>query len=107
SEAEQLPLHAGKGAALTLLGSNPLRKKMLPGLIHLQAHKATPREQTPAGTERFLYLLRGRLEVTVGEEKIPLAPGDSLYFQAHLPHWLKNAGSSPAAVLTVTTPPSV
>jgi quercetin dioxygenase-like cupin family protein len=39
-----------------------------------------------AGTAETLVVLTGSLRVTVGDETQELAPGDSLYFRADLPH---------------------
>ncbi len=97
----------GKGASFTILTSNALHKKMLPTLVTLQAGKNTSQERSPVGTERFLYLLKGAIDVEAGEERVTLKVGDSLYLQASLSHQLKNTGSGPAVVLSMMTPPSV
>ncbi len=97
----------GKGASFAILTSNALHKKMLPTAVTLQAGKSTSQEQAPVGTERFLYLIKGKLEVAVGNERVAMKTGDSLYLQASIPHHLKNTGSSPAVALSVMTPPSV
>ena len=97
----------GAGASFTILTSNALHKKMLPTLVTLQAGKTTAQEHAPAGTERFLYLLKGKLEVIAGEERVAMKSGDSLYLQASLPHHAKNNGPGPAVILSIMTPPSV
>lgn len=97
----------GKGASFTILTSNALHKKMLPTLVTLQTGKSTSQEQAPVGTERFLYLLKGKISVTAGEDRVAMKVGDNLYLQASLPHQLKNTGSGPAAALSILTPPSV
>ena len=97
----------GKGASFSILTSGGLRKKMLPVLIHLQPGKSSQREQAPAGAEKFLYLLKGKLEVTAGSEKVPMNEGDSLYLQASHPHSLRNIGAGNALALSVVSPPSV
>ena len=95
-----------KGTVLTLLASGSFQKKMLPALFTLSAHKSTASETGSAEVEKFLYLLQGHLELTVGKEKLTLKAGDSAYFQAACPHTLKNVGSSTAQVLVTTAPPS-
>ena len=97
----------GKGAGLTLLVSGSLRKKMLPALLGLQPGKSTSREQAPVGTETFIYLLKGKGEATIGKERITLNTGDTLYFQATLPHQLQNTSSSGLIALKVTSPPAI
>ncbi len=80
---------------------------MLPVLIHLGPKKNSEEQQDPSGTEKFLYILQGTIEVTVGKELHRLKAGDSLYFQAALPHQFRNAGSGSAQALSVSSPPAV
>ncbi|TCV92659.1 helix-turn-helix domain-containing protein [Biostraticola tofi] len=40
--------------------------------------------------EEYIYLLRGELEVTVGEQKNVLLPGDSMYYSAGVKHGFFN-----------------
>jgi uncharacterized cupin superfamily protein len=47
----------------------------------------------------LVYCLEGQLEYEVDEEVFPLAAGDSLIFEAHLPHRWRNAGESPSRSL--------
>ena len=42
------------------------------------------------GVEEYIYVLRGRLRATIGERMLILAEGDSLYFEADLPHAFSN-----------------
>lgn len=96
-----------KGWIATLLTTGSLRKKMLPSLIDLPAGKETSAAHDAPGTERFFYLLKGRLDVAVGKERFSLHPDDSLYFQGSLPHSIRNAGDAAALLLSVSSPPSV
>ncbi|MBI3317574.1 MAG: helix-turn-helix transcriptional regulator [Candidatus Omnitrophica bacterium] len=104
---EPARLLTGKGTDLTLLVSGALRKKMLPVTAALQPGKSTQPEQGSAGAEGFLFVLKGRLDLTVGKERVEMDAGDSAYFQASLPHQMKNAGSGTALVLRVTSPPTL
>jgi transcriptional regulator with XRE-family HTH domain len=99
-------LLTAKGVMARLLTTGSLRKKMLPALVSVPPGKATHPEHAAAGTEKFLYLLKGKLRVSVGKEEFLLQPGDSLYFQASLSHSLKNAGG-PLLALSVTCPPAL
>ncbi len=51
-----------------------------------------------AGHE-FILMLSGDLEFTLGEEKLVLHAGDSLYLDPHLPHRLKPLKNKPARFL--------
>ena len=47
------------------------------------------------GTEEFLHLTRGKLEVTSGEQTVEIKKGDSIHYRADLPHCLRNTGKGP------------
>ena len=94
-----------KGAAVTVLTSASLQKKMLPVLIQLGPRKSTSRERGPAGSERFVYLLQGQMQITAGEERFRLGPGDSAYLQASVPHSYSNVGASTLLAISVCCPP--
>jgi mannose-6-phosphate isomerase-like protein (cupin superfamily) len=51
-------------------------------------------------------VLRGKLEVTVGDQRRTLGPGDAFYFDSRLPHRFRNPGSEECEVVTACTPPS-
>ena len=55
--------------------------------------------------EKFGLVLRGILEVRVGEEVQQIRAGDSLYFPAHFPHSWRGMGKEPIEVIWVLTPP--
>jgi len=51
--------------------------------------------------EEFIYMLRGRLEVRVGDDVLTLAPHDSLYFSSRTPHAMRGLDNEPAEFLDV------
>ncbi len=51
------------------------------------------------GGKEYGYLLSGCLGVKIGFEEYELGPGDSISFDAHLPHRLWCIGSEPAVVI--------
>ncbi len=51
-------------------------------------------------------ILRGRLEVTVGEQIRTLSTGDAYLFNSRLPHRFRNTGSEACVVVSACTPPS-
>ena len=53
-----------------------------------------------AGQE-FIYMLKGRLEVFLGDQRHILNPGDSLYFSSEIPHGLRRLDNQPAEFLDV------
>ena len=52
----------------------------------------------------FVYCLEGYIAYTVESQRFVLGPGDSLLFEAHLPHRWQNTESVPARSLLVLCP---
>jgi transcriptional regulator with XRE-family HTH domain len=52
----------------------------------------------------FVYCLEGQLGYTVNGQEFILGPGDSLLFEAHLPHRWCNAGNVPSRSLLLLSP---
>jgi transcriptional regulator with XRE-family HTH domain len=55
--------------------------------------------------EEFQYVIRGKVEVMVGENRNVLGPGDSLHFNSSIVHKLKNLSSQKAELLVVLYTP--
>ncbi len=55
--------------------------------------------------EEFVYVLKGKLEVTVGDKIHKLSPGKSLHFNSSVPHMLRNPGSDKSELIVVLYTP--
>ena len=51
-----------------------------------------------AGTEEYITVFSGDVEIRVGEEAFCLGEGDSLRFRADAPHGYRNVGEGPASL---------
>lgn len=51
-------------------------------------------------------VIRGALEVTVGDQRRVLYAGDAYYFDSRLPHRFRNLGDEDAEVISTCSPPS-
>ncbi len=51
--------------------------------------------------EEFIYVLEGQIEFTYGDETCILNAGDSMYFDAHVPHSGISRGETQAKVLII------
>lgn len=91
-------------ASAVLLAKQLSGKQMFPQLITLQPEGKTSLEQSPAGTERWVFCLEGGVNVWVGSASYPLTQGGTLYFKASLPHRFENSGSATAKLISVTSP---
>jgi mannose-6-phosphate isomerase-like protein (cupin superfamily) len=75
-------------------------------LIRLSKGACTRKEESPHGSEKFVYLLDGKIEAVIGSEKYPLGRNDSLYFASNTPHYFRNTGNSDASLIVVCCPSS-
>jgi quercetin dioxygenase-like cupin family protein len=55
--------------------------------------------------EEFIYVLKGKIEVMVGENKNSLGPGDALHFNSSIVHRLRNISSEKADLLVILYAP--
>jgi transcriptional regulator with XRE-family HTH domain len=69
---------------------------MTPGALELA-------EPHAPGTTENLTVVQGEVEIVVGGERSQLAVGDSVYFQADVPHSYRNAGTDKAVMFLVMT----
>lgn len=53
--------------------------------------------------EEFLEVTQGHLEIRLGRERLEMAPGDTLHFDASIPHMGRALGPAPAHLLMVHT----
>lgn len=51
-----------------------------------------------------VFCLEGQLTYVIDDQAFLLGPGDSIFFEAHLPHRWENTGSKPARLLLVLCP---
>jgi len=85
------------GAGMTSLGAEPF-------IVILEAHADSgPAPIVHTGRE-FVYCLEGKVSYQIEEQEYQLEPGDSLFFEAHLPHRWANAGLQPSRSLLVLCP---
>jgi transcriptional regulator with XRE-family HTH domain len=85
------------GAGLTLRGGQPLLVALEPDA------DSGPTPIVHTGHE-LVYCLEGRLSYTIQEKSYLLEPGDSLIFEAHLPHRWRNAGDTIMRSLLIICP---
>ena len=98
-------VHQAGKHSIAMLTTDILKKKLMPVLITVEPGGSTHREEAKVGTERFLYVLDGVLEARIGDAAHPLKRGSTLYFDASIPHSLRNVGRRTAKCLSVVTPP--
>jgi len=94
-------------ASYCMLTNRVLSKKMMPIMIKIAAGGGSTAEQLPKGTEKFIYILKGRLDVVMSKQTLTLKKGETLYFDASCLHHYKNSGQEEVEALCVITPPAL
>jgi transcriptional regulator with XRE-family HTH domain len=91
-----------------LLTRSIFQKKMQPLISKIKPGGSLDEKeglQHPAGSEEFVFVLKGELEFLLDGEIINLKEGDTLYFYGDLPHRWLNKSKKIAEVLFIWTPP--
>ena len=100
--------------AYTKRTDNYAYKTLTPGAEnkHLKAfHVTVDPEQKHSGVgyrhegEEFVYVLRGKMEVTIGEHSQVLKPSDSLHFNSGIQHSMRNTSKETAEMIVVIYQP--
>lgn len=94
-----------KSATSEVLASKIMNKKMMPILIRINKGSATHKEETKPSVEKFVYVLDGKIEAILGEERYNLTKDDTLYFESSIPHHFRNTGNGEARMLAIISPP--
>lgn len=85
------------GAGMARFGAEPL-------IVTLEANADSGVNPIVHTGREFVYCLEGRVAYTVDAETYVLEPGDSLLFEAYLPHRWKNSDAKPSRLLLVLCP---
>lgn len=96
-------VHSEK-SSYEILTPNVLAKRMMPILLKIEPGGQTNTEQNPSGSEKFVYILEGAIEVRVDKTTYPLTRYHALYFNASLKHKFINKTNVTAKVICVSTP---
>jgi quercetin dioxygenase-like cupin family protein len=72
----------------------------------LEPGGSTKQEENPEGTEILLIGTKGKITAHVHTETHIVAPGDSVYFKSHLPHYFENKEKKTAKGIIVQNPKS-
>lgn len=99
--------HHDKSFQLELLTSESGKKKISPFLLTLQPGGRTGTEHHDRETEKFVYALEGEISANIDGKEYPLRQGETLYFEASLPHFFRNTGAKISRLLAVVSPSAV
>ena len=106
-ETPRKVVHQGRGCQTELLTNEVTKKKITPLLVTLAGNARISLEQNERGVEKFLWVLDGEIEAQVEKENYPLKEGETLYFDASLPHRLMNPKSKTAKLFVAVSPSKI
>ncbi len=97
----------GKGRiSFRQLGESMSGRKLQILKEHYQPGADTGRVLLVHDGEEGGIVVSGRIEVTVGDERRVLGPGDAYYFESRRPHRFRCIGPQPCEVISACTPPT-
>lgn len=86
-----------------LLTKDVSSKKLLPTLLTIEPNGKSTIDKAKFSAEEFIYMLKGSIEVTVGNKTYKLSEGNAFYFNANEPHHFKNLRKTKAKLICVRT----
>jgi transcriptional regulator with XRE-family HTH domain len=89
------------GMIVESLGSGLSDQKVMPFLVTLEPYTDTAPTPIVHLGEEWVYCLEGTIVYEVEGEQFRLEPGDSLLFEASLPHRWYNPGPQPALMILI------
>ena len=96
-------LDGGPGVRMETLAAGKIT--MEPHMFHVAPGAGSGESYSHEG-EEFLYLVHGRLIITLDGEEFHLRDGDSFYFASKTEHRWFNPGKTETVILWINTPPT-
>jgi transcriptional regulator with XRE-family HTH domain len=103
-KAEARPRAAFSHGSMEDLGAGMSRFGAEPLIVTLDSHADSGKNPIVHTGREFVYCLEGCIAYSVDTETFLLEPGDSLLFEAYLPHHWKNLDATPSRALLVLSP---
>ena len=104
--AEELTEIADGGVSYRQVGANLSERAIQFMQERYQPGSGTGKHAITHEGEECGIILRGRLEVTVGEQSAVLKKGDAYYFRSNQQHRFHNPGNEICELITACTPPT-
>lgn len=83
---------------------NAQKNEMEPILLTLFAHEQSEVMESHEG-EEFGYVLKGSVELVVGQKKLKVKAKETFYISGTKSHYLNNPNNTEAKILWISTPP--
>lgn len=95
------PLGTDHGYSYDALCSHGAERSMEPFLLTVEPGVRDEESLYSHEGQEFLFVLEGKVLMLLGDDRVELAAGDSLYFNSSLKHRMLNPGPDPSRVLAV------
>jgi len=102
--AAQRPQAAFSSTQMQNLGKDLAGSAVQPFVVTLKPGMGSGERMIVHTGHEFVYCLRGSIQYQVEQQKYLLSPGDSLVFEAHLPHCWENKAEDSAQILLIFYP---
>ncbi len=102
--ADQRPLAFIGKTAIQNLGKELAGSAVQPFAVTIQPGSGSGSQMIVHTGHEFVYCLGGSLHYNIDQQDYLLKPGDSLLFEAHLPHCWENTGTETAEILLIFYP---
>jgi len=89
------------GYSYESLGQTKKNRQMEPFLVTLTPTESLPVEPNQHIGEEIIFVLEGKVEVSLLDKKEILNSGDSIYYDSTMPHVVSCYGKEPARILAV------
>lgn len=90
---------------ITWLVPNSQKNDMEPIIVDIYPNSALTKDMPHEGQE-FGYVLKGRIQLVIGNKTYKVKAGESFYYNTDKVHYLKNPTDEVAKVLWISTPPN-
>ncbi len=101
-DEERKITHHTKNVHVELLTQESSKKKITPLMVTLQPEAETAQEKSEHGVEKFIFVMEGDIKAVVNKEEFSLKAGETLYFEASLPHQIINGKKVSRLLMTVS-----
>lgn len=104
--ADELPDLGSNGLHYYLVGRHRTRRQMCILREVMPPGSDTGETMLTHDGEEGGVVVQGSVEITVGEHRRVLGPGEAYYFDSRQPHRFRNIGSDEAVLVSASTPPT-
>ncbi|WP_434627360.1 cupin domain-containing protein [Chromobacterium sp. CV08] len=105
-QADELPNLGNEDIKLMLVGTAHDKRDIAILREHYQPGADTGPDMLVHDGQEGGVIIRGSIEVTVGNDSRVLGPGDAYYFDSKLPHRFRNVGDDICEVVSASSPPT-